>query len=138
MKLSSQNIKNKLREYFQTRKNIDMAYLFGSVLKRENFNDIDIAVLLNKEVPAKMHIDIKLAFIGEIMDLTGFNNVDMVILNKLDDPLLAYQIVSKGEVLYKKKPFIDTGFKAKTTSVYFDFQHFLNRQYDLLVKNYDR
>lgn len=134
--LYKESIKTKLKRFLKAKKNIDLCYIFGSILKREKFNDIDIAILFNKKISRDESERLRLKMIGEIIDLLHFDNIDLVVLNYLDDPLLAYQIVSSGEVLIKRKPFIDTRFKTKTMGLYLDFKHFLDQQFNFLMKDY--
>lgn len=127
-----------LKRYCKKLKNVKLAYLFGSSLKRKNFEDIDIAVLFDEKIPKQKYAQLQLKLTGEIIDLLKFNNVDVIILNNLEDYLLAYQIVTKGIVLYKKDRFVDKRFKAKVLSLYPDFMYFLEKQFQPVQKVYGR
>lgn len=127
-----------IKKYFKNIKNIQLVYLFGSSLKRKNFCDIDIAVLFDEKINKSYYPKLKLQIISDLIDLLKFNNIDVVVLNNLEDYLLAYQIVTKGVVVYKKSKYADVRYKAKVFSLYLDFKFFIDKQFEKLQKIYGR
>lgn len=101
---------------------IDFVIIFGSLI-RGNFrddSDIDIAVHLNK--------DLDFLEIGDMvsrLETKLERNIDIVILNKLyyEDPILAFEIISKGFPVYviDREKFVD--FKYKTFIEYMDTEY---------------
>jgi predicted nucleotidyltransferase len=79
-----------------------LAYLFGSQAegKAGPLSDVDVAVLLGPQVEREHWFQTQLDLIGELMDLFHRNDVDVVILNEAT-PLLAYQVVQYGQVIYE-------------------------------------
>jgi len=82
-----------------------LAYLFGSQAegKAGPLSDVDIAVLLGPQVPRDRWFDTQLDLIGELTSLFHRNDVDVVILNQAT-PVLAYEVVRSGQVLYEAEP----------------------------------
>jgi predicted nucleotidyltransferase len=81
---------------------VTLAYLFGSQAegKASPLSDVDIAVLLGPQVEREQWFQSQLDLTGELMSLFHRNDVDVVILNQAK-PLLAYQVVRYGQVIYE-------------------------------------
>ena len=99
-----------------------LAYLFGSQAegKAGPLSDVDIAVLLGSQTDRERWFQVQLDLMGELMDLFHRNNVDVVILNEAT-PLLAYQVIRHGQVVYEdetSRPAVD--FAAYAISRYAD------------------
>jgi predicted nucleotidyltransferase len=99
-----------------------LAYLFGSQAegKAGPISDVDIAVLLGPQVDREQWFQVQLDLIGELTGLFHRNDVDVVILNEAT-PLLAYQVVRYGRILYEDEamlPAVD--FAAHAVSRYAD------------------
>ncbi len=116
---------------------VDFVIIFGSLI-RGNFrddSDIDIAIHLNK--------DLDFLEIGDIvsrLETKLERDIDIVILNKLyyEDPILAFEIISKGLPVYviDREKFID--FKYKTFIEYMDTEYLrkiLDRDLKERIKN---
>jgi hypothetical protein len=78
-----------------------LAYVFGSVAQgRERpDSDLDIAVLLPRDVPANDYFQIELELNTEIVGCTHIDDVDVVILNRAP-PLLAYEVIAGGRLIF--------------------------------------
>jgi predicted nucleotidyltransferase len=110
-----------LRQVFATH-GVVLAYLFGSQAegKAGPISDVDIAVLLGPQVDRERWFQVQLDLIGELTSLFHRNDVDVVILNEAT-PLLAYQIVRYGRIIYEDEamlPAVD--FAAHAASRYAD------------------
>jgi predicted nucleotidyltransferase len=110
-----------LQQLFSTY-GVVLAYLFGSQAegKAGPLSDVDIAVLLGQQVDHEQWFQVQLDLMGELMDLFHRNDVDVVILNQAT-PLLAFQIVRYGKIIYEDKssqPAVD--FAAYAISRYAD------------------
>ena len=79
-----------------------LAYLFGSQAegKAGPLSDVDVAVLLDPQMEREHWFQTQLDLIGGLIDLFHRNDVDVVILNEAT-PLLAYQVVQYGQVIYE-------------------------------------
>lgn len=123
---------NALQAIFR-RHQVTLAYLFGS--QAENAaraeSDVDLAVLLAPHLPRSTWFEIHLALIGDVCEVLGRNDVDLVLLNQAT-PLVRYQVVKHGIVLYEDpltRPAI--AFTSQTVVQYADTAHFrkLSRAY---------
>jgi predicted nucleotidyltransferase len=93
-----------LRRLFATH-GVVLAYLFGSQAegKAGPISDVDIAVLLGPQVDREQWFQVQLDLIGELTSLFHRDDVDVVILNEAT-PVLAYEVVRSGQVLYEAEP----------------------------------
>jgi predicted nucleotidyltransferase len=83
------------------RHGVRLAYLFGSQAagRARADSDVDVAVLLRPDLSDDARFETRLALIGELGQLLRTDNVDLVVLNEAP-PLLAYEVLHKGRVLY--------------------------------------
>ncbi len=120
-----------LTDFFIQNGNILFAYLFGG-LARGRFsplNDIDLALFLKDEKKGDY-----LKTFGDISEILGTGEIDLVILNKA--PLsLAGRILQSRKVLADKAPFVRHRFESLTLRMFFDFsikeRDILNRRYGI-------
>ncbi len=115
----------KLTEYLSKRPDIAAAYIFGSygTEYQTPLSDVDIGVLFvgNK----KPNIDIILEISSILTEITGEEDINMVVLNTA--PItLQYEVVSKGKVLFKKSTYLE------------DFHEYLFKRYGDFVLDLDR
>ncbi|MGQ0600886.1 MAG: type VII toxin-antitoxin system MntA family adenylyltransferase antitoxin [Anaerolineales bacterium] len=103
-----------------------LAYLFGSqaegLARRDS--DVDVAVLLQSDIPRGQYFDVRLSLTNELISLFHRNEIDVVILND-STALLAYEIMQHGVVLYEDeqtRPQVD--FIVAATLHYADTHHF--------------
>jgi len=113
--LNIKEYEDQLEQLF-TAHDVVLAYLFGSQAegKAGPLSDVDIAVLLGPEVDREQWFQAQLDLIGELMSLFHRNDVDVVILNEAT-PLLAYQVVRYGQVIYEdetSRPAVDFAWYA--------------------------
>lgn len=94
------NLEKDLSLLFRDR-GIVLAYLFGSVARdRERpDSDLDLAVLLPRDVPPAAYARIAMGLSWDIVGLTHVDDVDVVVLNDAP-PVLAREIVTTGRLLY--------------------------------------
>jgi predicted nucleotidyltransferase len=110
-----------------------LAYLFGSQAEGRVTpqSDIDLAVLLPRSLSVEQRFRTQLALIGDCLQLFHRNDVDVVILNEAN-PVLAYEVIRNGKILYEDPetmPAVD--FAVYTLSRYADTAPFreLQNQY---------
>jgi uncharacterized protein len=79
-----------------------LAYLFGSQAEGRVTpqSDVDLAVLLPRSLTAAQRFRSQVALMGDCSQLFQRDDVDVVILNEAN-PVLAYEIVRNGKVLYE-------------------------------------
>lgn len=94
-------------------------YLFGSRAagKSRRNSDADVAVLLSPSA-VKKAFELQLRWQEELARILGAN-VDLVILNEAD-PLLKFQVYSKGRPAHVKIPASAEEFKWRAISEYWD------------------
>jgi len=112
-------------------KRVSVAYLFGSYAKKTRTadSDIDIAVLLS-ETPKKM-LECYLHLVNELSKILG-NEVDLIILNA-SPPVLKYQVIKYGKIVYSKDEGTRIAFEARAQSEYLDFRRILTRYNECLI-----
>lgn len=81
---------------------VTLAYLFGSQAegKAGPLSDVDVAVLLGPQVEREQWFQVQLDLIGALTCMFHRNDVDVVVLNEAT-PLLAYQIIRHGQIIYE-------------------------------------
>lgn len=112
-------------------------YLFGSQAngKAGPLSDVDVAILLDgSRVPAKLFFKLRLELIAEASHVCRRDDVDVVLLNEAT-PLLAYEAVRGGELLYERDHSARVSFEARAVQQYLDLEpfyrvgrHYLKRQ----------
>ena len=112
---------------------IDAVYLFGSRAagKSGPLSDVDIGVLLDtNRVRSKDLFRVRLNLITQAMEACRRSDVDLVLLNEAG-PLLAYEVVSGGQLVYERSHQRRVVYEAGALQRYLDFQPFFYtaRQY---------
>lgn len=118
----------KLREYFSTRTEIKVAYIFGSkVSKRENrLSDIDIAILINEALLKVVYpYGYKARILTDLMKLLKTNKVDLVILNQAP-PLLRHRVIYYGRLIYSCAESDRINLEVRTINEYNDLKRLLD------------
>lgn len=117
---------------FENEENVLAAYLFGSYLRgdQNSKSDIDIAILLY-EVPKKP-LECYLHLVNMLTEVLG-DDVDLTILN-LAPPLLKFQIIKNGKVIYCRSDRSRISFEAKSICEYLDFRRAMERYDECMMK----
>ncbi len=98
--MKKEKIKEKIKNILLKEKIIGFAYIFGSFLKDEEFNDIDIGIyIFSKFYEPSKEIDFILE-IGAKLEKEIKKHVDIVIINSVN-PHLRFKIIN-GELLFTK------------------------------------
>ncbi|MBS7637466.1 nucleotidyltransferase domain-containing protein [Candidatus Bathyarchaeota archaeon] len=121
-----------LGKLFENEENVLVAYLFGSYLRGDQTSrsDIDIAILLY-EVPKKP-LEYYLHLINILTEVLG-DDVDLTILN-LAPPLLKFQIIKNGKIIYCRSDRSRINFEAKYICEYLDFRRAMERYDECVMK----
>ena len=103
-----------------------VAYLFGSVAKGAagRLSDVDVAVLLSEG--CDLTLDYRLYLMGELAEIIG-RETDVVILNEAP-PLLRYEVIKCGRILYCKDECERVAFEERTLDEYLDMGR-IEREY---------
>jgi uncharacterized protein len=109
----------KVASYLNSNTHIIFAYLFGSLAKGkyQPLSDVDIAVYLKQGVNV---IEDKLAILEKIIDILQTDEVDLVILNAANLPLVN-NILKNKKIIVDKEPFARHIFESLAMRKYFDF-----------------
>ena len=115
----------RLREYFEARSDVRLAYLFGSRAEgtAAEDSDYDIGVLPAKDADSGLRFEL----IYELGKMLDTEKVDVVMLDRA--PLeLAYCVIARGEAIYETDEELRVDFEARVMSKYFDYLPVLERQ----------
>ena len=121
-------IKNKIAEYLQERYEIIFAYIFGSIVEKEYFHDIDVAVYLsdnfNKDDLMKFPYGYESGLISQLnilvreeIDFIVMNNAELSIQKRIiDNGVLLFSKNERRRIYYEnyiRKMYIDTAHLRK-------------------------
>jgi len=110
-----------------------LAYLFGSHAKGigRPSSDVDIAVLIDPQVPEERWLDLHLQLADALSGALGRENLDVVLLNRATG-LLGMEVVRDGILLFEDPETMPaSGFWSYAVRYYADTQHFrdISREY---------
>jgi uncharacterized protein len=111
---------------------IDASYVFGSFLKTDRFNDIDVALLVSNVLTPYEKLKFELKVAGELeRNIKPRVEFDVKILNY--SPIyFQYEVVKNGVVAYVKDQDKRVEYEAHLISDYLD----LKEMYDFIDKEY--
>lgn len=100
---------------------VRVAYLFGSQVtgRTHEESDVDVAVLLDASLTPDERFRQRLDLVGELAELFGTDNVDVVILNEAP-PLLAFEVLRGGVLLFERDRRERIEFQVRTMKEYED------------------
>jgi len=112
--------------YLESNSEVLFAYLFGSLAKAKPkpLSDVDIAVYLNSGTHI---VESKLAILGKLIDILQTDEVDLVVLNNADLPLVI-NILKNKKLIVDKSQFSRHIFESLMMRKYFDFSVFESAQ----------
>ena len=124
-------IRQQITDFFAPKDEVIFVYLFGSVVTKETFRDIDIAIYMDSSPDL-----IRQGKLQTAVDHLIEYKVDLVILNKLPNknPAFAHKIVTKGELLLNKNPTVHTEYKSNVLQYYFDTAYLRNQFEDAFIQ----
>lgn len=113
-------------------KEVDTAYIFGSFLEREEFNDIDVALLLSENLDPYQSLKFSLRVAGELeRQIKPRFEFDVKILNS--SPIeFQFEVIKKGRVIFSRDEFRRIDYESEVISAYLDLKY----MYDLLDKEF--
>lgn len=121
---------NNLITIFKSYPEIKLVYLFGSQVsgKIGPLSDYDFAIYCDIRDLKKL-FDLKFKLQDKISRQLATDKVDLVILNAISSPELAYSIIQEGKLIYEIEPY-RVMIEPRILNNYFDFHYELSR-YDL-------
>ena len=110
-------IKRGVSRCLSKRREIDAAYVFGSVAtgRTRRDSDVDVAVLIARPMPSKRAFGYRLDLIADLGSALHRSDVEVVILNDAS-PLLAHRVLSKGTLVFERSASARIGFQVRTAS----------------------
>lgn len=107
-----------------------LIYFFGSRTKEEDItfkSDYDFAFLLDVIIRDSSNSNyFKGSLIAQMERTFKISPIDIVILNNAP-PILSYEIIKTGSLIYNKKDEIRTEFEAKAIRNYLDYKYYSER-----------
>jgi predicted nucleotidyltransferase len=120
--------KERIRFILNGFEEIDMAYVFGSFLERDDFHDIDIAIHLDKEQSPYQRFKLSQKVARSLeQGIHPRVDFDVRILNYAP-PYFQYDVISKGIVVLERDRERRVDYEAHLISEYLDLKY----MYDLL------
>jgi predicted nucleotidyltransferase len=121
--------------YFAGQPDLVAAYLFGSAARgqADRLSDVDIAVLFDARLGAEESVERQLRIMGDL-ETHANREVQVVVLNRAT-PLLAYQAVEHGVLLYERSRAERIDFEVLTRRVYFDEKYWLDFHSQSLLRD---
>lgn len=109
-------------------------YLFGSQARGQvkPLSDFDFAVKFNKKI-TKNTFKAKLKLMTELSSILKFENVEVVDLEQAD-PILAFNIIKDGPVIYSQAEKERVMDRVKIMQVYYDRLYYYDRHFKIAVK----
>lgn len=121
MKLNEKRKKilEKTKVFLEKKEEIIFAYVFGSFITEEKYNDIDVAVYIKNEKID--HIDYSISLSVE-MEKEIKQPLDIKVINALPLPLKYH--ITKGILLFTKDEILHENFICDVWKKYIDFKYF--------------
>jgi len=103
------------------RREVQAAYIFGSVARGRTRpdSDIDVAVLVNPRALAVDPLRYRLGLIADLEAALRRPDVEVVVLNEAP-PLLAHRVLSQGRLVYQRSAAARVRFQVQTANRYSD------------------
>ena len=122
-------LKERLTSLLASKKEIGLAYLFGSHAdgSANAMSDLDIAVYPSPETPQVALLELQ----TELMETARMARMDLVDLRKAP-PVLIYEVVTTGLLLVAQDTEFQNRFERRAFLHYFDTQHLRNVQNEYL------
>jgi predicted nucleotidyltransferase len=106
------------------RENVLLAYLFGSLSRGQEGNDVDLAILVQDRPAFRLR--------DAILDCLGTERVDLVDLRRAP-PVLRFEIIRTGHPLYVSDQALQARFELATLHLYRD-THYLRRRQEQYMR----
>ena len=120
MKIEKSDIEA-METYFAGRKDVRIAYLFGSTARDGAGRDIDIAVLADSEAVRDGVLPLQTAVREDLIRILDTSGVDVVILNTA--PLsLVHEVISCRRPVFVRDEETRVEFEARSNLAYYDGQ----------------
>jgi predicted nucleotidyltransferase len=128
--MSLEGIKRQLMVVWEKHPKVIAAYLFGSKVAGDisPLSDYDFAVLLEND-EKKNWLDEKFSLYSEMCRTLKTDKIDIVVLNALQNEIIAYDILTRGVLLYDSNSDKRIDFEVRRLHRAIDFR--VGRSYNL-------
>ena len=111
---------------------VSVAYVFGSYVHNDDFNDIDVALLISKELNPYTRFKFEMQVARELeRRIKPRFEFDVKVLNH--SPIeFQYEVLKGGKVVFLRDRTENVEYESKTISNYLDFQttaEYLNKKF---------
>ena len=111
---------------------VSAAYVFGSYVHNDDFNDIDVALLISREPDPYKRFKFEMMVARELeRQIKPRFEFDVKILNH--SPIeFQYEVLKKGKAVFLRDRIENVEYESKTISNYLDFQttaEYLNKKF---------
>lgn len=130
--MDKKEIERKIGAAISIYEDIDIAYIFGSFLDSEKFNDIDVAIVLNRELNAYKRFKFAMQIARELeKEIKPGFEFDVKILNY--SPIeFQHEVLKKGIMIFKRDENRRIEYEATLISTYLDLKY----MYEFLDKKF--
>lgn len=129
-------IRERVVRCVSARREIQAAYLFGSVVsgRARHNSDVDVAVLIKPANVRSGFLKYRLKLMADLAGALGRADVDLIVLNEAP-PVLAHQVLAKGKLVFERSASARIEFHVRTVNLYFDtepmrkiYRHYLKKR----------
>jgi hypothetical protein len=123
-KPTQREIIDRLKQFFTAKPEVALAYVYGSFLRREDWRDLDVAVLIERaaEGPEIDPFRRGLRLAAELEEFLGrpYREVDLRVLNG-DSLAFQYEVIKTGELLVSRDEQTRILYESRLIIEYLDF-----------------
>jgi len=122
----------KIRDLFN-RKEVVVAYLFGSLVKKEisPLSDIDLAVYLDERIPRNRQNEVHMMLLNELIAILG-DDLDLILMNSAD-LLMNFNIIKEGEIIYQRSETEKVMIESEIMDRFMDMRYYHKRHVDVTL-----
>lgn len=130
MKQAAETIQQQLAPFFRDRKEVMVAYLYGSVVSQETFHDVDVAILCEPSFCHSLEAFSRVLRWGSEAEklLHPRRPLDLRLLNEAPVSF-QHEVIRTGVVIFERNRDERVIFEAQVMTLYMDFlptQRFFN------------
>jgi hypothetical protein len=139
-KPTRQEIIDRLKHFFAAKPEVVLVYVYGSFLRREDWRDLDVAVLIERgapDAPDPFNQGLRLA--AELEEFLGRPRVE-VDLRMLNEASLAfqYEVIKTGELVVRRDERTRILYESRVVIEYLDFAPILAMYEQTLLEEIQR
>jgi hypothetical protein len=131
--MNKEQIEKEISEVLLRHQEIRLAYLYGSFVSNEHFNDIDIGIILDERFqpdllyPEGLAREIKINLQNKFRFL---KNIDLRVLNSVKNVRFLNSMLKSAHLLVSRDNFERAGFEARVIDEYLDMKRFYEKYDD--------